>query len=167
MNCIRLQWSKRFQGEDFVAKIRNFAWKTHASSVRGANEAFKKCLSIRVSRSVPGPQFITHAPGDSGSDGLNQVSASIETDLRRLPGILIFLKSDRIKKTDNRMFVVKGTFEQANLHFDRHTSPIITLGNELAKQVSENTSLKRFLRWDWRSSNQRIVSKPTASETGQ
>jgi glucose-6-phosphate isomerase len=106
--------------EDAVFRVKGFAEKVHAGTIRGSKGQFKNNLLIGIGGSALGPQFVANALGhprrdkikphfldNTYPDGMERVLSSISGELGRTLCIIIS-KSGCTKETRNGMLEAKG-----------------------------------------------------------
>jgi glucose-6-phosphate isomerase len=144
-----------------IVRIKKFAAKIHAGKIHGSGGPFKNLLLIGIGGSALGPQFVSHALGDTRTnrlrpfffdntdpDGMDRVLASIGSGLNRTLCIVVS-KSGATKETRNGMLEVENAFKRADLAFAHHAVAVTSHGSELDKLATKNKWLIRFPMWDW------------------
>jgi len=151
----------RCEIEETLVKIKNFAAKIHAGTIRGQGGVFKNFLLIGIGGSALGPQFVAQALGNprkdklkpfffdnTDPDGMNRTLATIGKKLNRTLCIVIS-KSGGTKETRNGMLVAQAAYAKAGLNFGQHAVAVTMFGSELEKYALANQWIERFPMWDW------------------
>jgi len=147
--------------EETLSQIKTFAHAVHSGAISGEQGKFTKVLVIGIGGSALGPQFVSKALGQPGSDpmqvyffdntdpdGMDKVLAEIGPDLARTMTVVIS-KSGGTKETRNGMLEARARYEKAGLKFERHAVAVTGVGSELGKVAESGEWLKQFPMWDW------------------
>ncbi len=147
--------------EDNLKEIKSFAAAVHSGEIAGASGNFKNILIIGIGGSALGPQFVSNALTQPGTDkatpyffdntdpnGMDKVIAALDGQLGQTLSIVIS-KSGGTKETRNGMLEAKAAYETAGLDFAKHTIAVTGEGSNLDKVAVAEGWLKRFAMWDW------------------
>lgn len=144
-----------------ITAIKLFAAKVHGGTVRGSRGVFKNLLVIGIGGSALGPQFVSHALGQSTTDkmqvyffdntdpdGMDKVLSNIITELGETL-CLVISKSGGTKETRNGMLEAQAAYARLGLKFSEHAVAITANGSELDRYSTNNAWISRFPMWDW------------------
>ena len=144
-----------------ITSVKEFAQAIHEGSIRGAGGPFKNLIIIGIGGSALGPQFVSHALGDSVKDCMklwffdNTDPNGIDKDLSEIGDSLdktlsiVISKSGGTKETRNGMLEAKAAYERMGLNFADHACAITGIGSTLDQVAVNDGWLKRFPMWDW------------------
>ncbi len=147
--------------ECVIASVKEFAQAVHEGSIKGAGGPFKNLIIIGIGGSALGPQFVSHALGDSAKDRMkiwffdNTDPNGIDKDLSEIGNSLdktlsiVISKSGGTKETRNGMLEAKAAYERMGLNFADHVCAITGIGSALDQVAVNDGWLKRFPMWDW------------------
>ncbi len=149
------------QIEECVVSIKDFAAQVHQGRLHGSGGSFKNVLLIGIGGSALGPQFVSHALGQPGSDkmdllffdntdpdGMDRTLAQLGGELNRTLCVVIS-KSGGTKETRNGMLEAKAAYERADLDFGRYAVAVTGEASELDRFAIQHQWLARFPMWDW------------------
>ncbi len=127
---------------------------------------FTDLLIIGIGGSALGPQFVSHALGDSQKDklriwffdntdpdGIDLVLSQIQKNSRTQSLVstltIVISKSGATKETRNGQLEAKAAYKKFGLNFTRHAVAITGEGSELSQTASRENWLAQFPMWDW------------------
>jgi glucose-6-phosphate isomerase len=144
-----------------VASMIGFATQVHAGAVKGPKGNFTHLLVIGIGGSTLGPQFVSHALGHPGKDGMkvhffdntdpdgiDYVLAEIGENLAQTL-VVVISKSGGTIETRNGQFEAAAAFKKAGLPFAGNFVAVTGTGSKLDEQAIKEGWLKRFPMWDW------------------
>ncbi len=144
-----------------VTGIKDFAARVHNGATKGAAGVFKHLLVIGIGGSALGPQFVSNAlrqPGtdklsihffdNTDPDGMDKVLAELGSELGATLSVVIS-KSGGTKETRNGMLEARSAYEKAGLNFGAHAVAVTGQLSELDNYAVKNNWLQRFPMWDW------------------
>ena len=144
-----------------IASVKEFAQAVHEGYIKGSGGPFKNLIIIGIGGSALGPQFVSHALGDSAKDRMkiwffdNTDPNGIDKDLSEIGDSLdktlsiVISKSGGTKETRNGMLEAKAAYERMGLNFADHACAITGIGSALDQIAVSDGWLKRFPMWDW------------------
>lgn len=147
--------------ECVITSVKEFAQAVHEGSIKGAGGPFENLIIIGIGGSALGPQFVSHALGDSATDRMkiwffdNTDPNGIDKDLSEIGDSLnktlsiVISKSGGTKETRNGMLEAKVAYERMGLNFADHACAITGIGSALDQIAEKDGWLKRFPMWDW------------------
>ncbi len=147
--------------ECVITSVKEFAQAVHEGSIKGAGGPFENLIIIGIGGSALGPQFVSHALGDSATDRMkiwffdNTDPNGIDKDLSEIGDSLnktlsiVISKSGGTKETRNGMLEAKVAYERMGLSFADHACAITGIGSALDQIAEKDGWLKRFPMWDW------------------
>ncbi len=146
---------------DTLAAIKTFAAAVHTGEIVGPQGAFSQLLVIGIGGSALGPQFVTHALGQPGTDkmavhffdntdpdGMDYVLAQIGDALPQTLAVVIS-KSGGTAETRNGMLEAQAAFRAAGLNPAEHFVAVTGEGSKLDQVADSEGWLARFPMWDW------------------
>lgn len=147
--------------EGTLSELKAFAAAVHEGKVKGAKGPFKNVLVIGIGGSALGPQFLSHALGDSRADklklfffdntdpdGMDNTLGQIEGELGQTL-CLVISKSGGTQETRNGMLEAKAAYEGQKLKFEAHAVAITQAKSQLDQLAEKEGWIKRFPMWDW------------------
>ena len=147
--------------DEAVVSVKEFAKAVHSGEISGSGGPFENLIIIGIGGSALGPQFVSHALGDSGSDSMkiwffdNTDPNGIDKDLSEIGNSLgktlsiVISKSGGTKETRNGMLEARAAYDRAGLNFAEHACAITGVGSALDQIAEQDGWLKRFPMWDW------------------
>ncbi len=144
-----------------ITSVKEFAQAVHEGSIKGVGGSFENLIIIGIGGSALGPQFVSHALGDSVKDRMkiwffdNTDPNGIDKDLSEIGNSLektlsiVISKSGGTKETRNGMLEAKAAYERMGLNFADHACAITGIGSALDQVAVNDGWLKRFPMWDW------------------
>ena len=147
--------------DEAVNSVKEFARAVHSGEITGSAGPFENLIIIGIGGSALGPQFVSHALGDPGSDRMkiwffdNTDPNGIDKDLSEIGNYLgktlsiVISKSGGTKETRNGMLEAKAAYDRAGLNFAEHACAITGAGSALDQVAQKDGWLKRFPMWDW------------------
>ena len=152
----------RHEIEENLTHIKRFAKEIHEQRIlseRGGR--FTDLLLIGIGGSALGPQFVSHALGQSGADKLrvhffdntdpDGIDSTLNSIGSRLPTTLtvVISKSGGTKETRNGQLEALHAYEKSGLKFARHAVAITETKSALDQTAEKEGWLRRFPMWDW------------------
>jgi glucose-6-phosphate isomerase len=144
-----------------LASIKVFAARVHAGAIAGTGGKFTHLLVIGIGGSALGPQLVSHALGQPGSDrmkvhffdntdpdGMDLVLAEIGADLKQTLVVTIS-KSGGTVETRNGQLAAAAAFTAAGIPFAKHFVAVTGAGSKLDQTSQKEGWLARFPMWDW------------------
>jgi glucose-6-phosphate isomerase len=144
-----------------VAMIGSFAAAVHSGKVAGPKGKFTHLLIIGIGGSTLGPQFVSHALGNPGSDkmkvhffdntdpdGIDYVLSEIGDHLAQTL-VVVISKSGGTIETRNGQLEAAAAFKAAGLDHAKHYVAITGAGSKLDIQAQKEGWIERFPMWDW------------------
>jgi glucose-6-phosphate isomerase len=144
-----------------LASIRDFAAKVHAGAVAGPQGRFTHLLVIGIGGSALGPQFVSHALGQPGTDrmevqffdntdpdGMDYVLARLGANLARTL-VVVISKSGGTVETRNGQLEAAAAFRAAGLSHPGHFVAVTGAGSKLDQLARKEGWLATFPMWDW------------------
>ena len=122
--------------DEAVNSVKEFAEAVHSGEITGSAGPFENLIIIGIGGSALGPQFVSHALGDPGSDRMkiwffdNTDPNGIDKDLHEIGNYLgktlsiVISKSGGTKETRNGMLEAKAAYDRAGLNFAEHACAI-------------------------------------------
>jgi glucose-6-phosphate isomerase len=142
--------------------LKSFAAQIHEGEImpqRGGR--FENVLIVGIGGSALGPQFVSHALSQPGTDkmtpyffdntdpdGMERVLAQIGKGLEKTLTVVIS-KSGGTKETRNGMLEAQAAYHEMGLHFGNHAVAITGAGSQLENVAINERWLARFPMWDW------------------
>lgn len=144
-----------------LAAIKDFAAKVHAGTIAGPKGKFTHLLVVGIGGSALGPQFVSHALGQPGTDklaisffdntdpdGIDYVLASLAGKLAETL-VVVISKSGGTVETRNGQLEAAAAFKAAGLDFSKHFVAVTGAGSKLDQTAQKEGWLARFPMWDW------------------
>jgi len=144
-----------------LASIRDFAAKVHSGAVAGPKGSFTHLLVIGIGGSALGPQFVSHALGQPGTDrmevhffdntdpdGMDYVLARLGANLARTL-VVVISKSGGTVETRNGQLEAAAAFRAAGLSHPGHFVAVTGAGSKLDQLARKDGWLATFPMWDW------------------
>ena len=144
-----------------LASIRDFAAKVHSGAVAGPKGSFTHLLVIGIGGSALGPQFVSHALGQPGTDrmevhffdntdpdGMDYVLARLGANLARTL-VVVISKSGGTVETRNGQLEAAAAFRAAGLSHPGHVVAVTGAGSKLDQLARKDGWLATFPMWDW------------------
>ncbi len=151
----------RGQIDSGIAEVKEFAADVHAGKIAGHDGPFENLLLIGIGGSALGPQFVSHALSQPGSDkmeirffdnadphGYDDCLTELADSLGKTLCIVIS-KSGGTKETRNGMVEAKAVYERAGLDFAKHVCAVTGVGSKLDQIAEADGWLRRFPMYDW------------------
>jgi glucose-6-phosphate isomerase len=144
-----------------LASIKVFASRVHAGAIAGTGGKFTHLLVIGIGGSALGPQLVSHALGQPGSDrlkvhffdntdpdGMDLVLAEIGANLKQTLVVTIS-KSGGTAETRNGQLAAAAAFTAAGIPFAKHFVAVTGAGSKLDQTAQREGWIARFPMWDW------------------
>lgn len=145
-----------------LAQIKSFSADVHAGRIVAApGIKFTELLVIGIGGSALGPQFVTHALGQPGTDkmgvtffdntdpdGMDYALASLAGKLPQTLAVVIS-KSGGTVETRNGMLEAQAAFRAAGLDPAKHFVAVTGDGSKLDQVARAEGWIARFPMWDW------------------
>jgi glucose-6-phosphate isomerase len=152
----------RTEISDTLAQIENFSDRVHDGSIAApGGKKFTRLLVIGIGGSALGPQLVSHALGQPGTDkmavsffdntdpdGIDYVLASLAGKLAETL-VIVISKSGGTIETRNGQVEAIAAFKTAGLDYKKHFVAVTGAGSKLEQTAIKDGWLARFPMWDW------------------
>ncbi len=146
---------------DNLKHIKEFAGQIHSGAIAGPKGPFRELLVVGIGGSALGPQFVSHALGQPGTDkmgvhffdntdpdGMDYVLAGLKDKLAETL-VVVISKSGGTIETRNGQVEAAAAFKAAGLNPSRHFVAVTGDGSKLDLLATKEDWLARFPMWDW------------------
>jgi len=144
-----------------LKQIKEFAGQVHSGAIAGPKGPFRELLVVGIGGSALGPEFVSHALGQPGTDklglhffdntdpdGMDYVLAELKDKLAETL-VVVISKSGGTIETRNGQLEAAAAFKAAGLNPSRHFVAVTGAGSKLDLLATKEGWLARFPMWDW------------------